>query len=146
MSELEMKHNRDTVQAGLDKKKAKRKKAEEEAYQESIEREMIAVVNSKHDARKAEEQARKENALKQAKIERENRIRNKKIANAQEQKGSATFGVFISLAFFIIIGICYITEITPLWNLIAATALSAIMFILNGYFVISNTIKLTRLA
>jgi hypothetical protein len=144
MSESEK--NRQVVQNGLNQRKAKRKKTEEEAYQESIEREMIAVVNSKHDSRIAEEEERKANALKQAEIERENRIRNKKIASIQEQRESATFGIFMSLIFFAITGICYITEITPLWNLIAATTLSAIMFIINGYFIISNTIKLTKLA
>lgn len=144
MSETEK--NRQVVQDGLNNRKAKRKKAEEEAYQDSIERQMIHVVNSKTDARIAEEQERKANALKQAEIEREKRIHDKKVASIQEKRSGAAVGIFMSLIFFAVIGICYITEITAFWNIIAATVLTAILFIVNAYFVVSNTIKLTNLA
>ena len=144
MSETEK--NRQIVQDGLNKRKAKRKKADEEAYQESIERQMIDVVNNKCAAREAEEQERKANELKQAEIERKTRIHNKKIADIQEKRDGAVIGIFMSLLFFAVIGICYVTEITAMWNLIAATTLTTIMFIVSACFVVSETIKLTRLS
>ena len=142
MSETEK--NRQVVQDGLNKRKAKRKKAEEEAYQDSIERQMIDVVNNKHAAREAEEKERKANELKQAEIERETRIHNKKIASIQEKRDGAVTGIFMSLMLFAMVGICYVTEITETWNIIAATALTAITFIISACFAVSYAIKLTQ--
>ena len=136
--------NRQVVQDGLNNRKAKRKKAEEEAYQDSIERQMINVVNNKCAAREAEEQERKANELKQAEIKRETYIHNKKIARIQEKRDGAATGIFMSLMLFAMVGICYVTEITELRYIIAATVLTAIAFIVSAYFAVSNAIKLTQ--
>lgn len=142
MSETEK--NRQVVQDGLNKRKARRKKAEEEAYQDSIERQMINVVNNKYAAREAEEQECKANELKQAEIERETRIHNKKIASIQEKRNGAIAGIFMSLMLFAMVGICYVTETAELKYIIAATVLTTIMFIISAYFAVSNAIKLTQ--
>lgn len=138
MSETEK--NRQVVQDGLNKRKAKRKKAEEEAYQESIEAEMISVVNKHYHNVEAQKQMEINNAIS----ERETRIHNKKIASIQEKRDGAVTGIFMSLMLFAMVGICYVTEITEMWNIIAATALTAITFIISACFAVSYAIKLTQ--
>lgn len=140
MSETEK--NRQVVQDGLNKRKAKRKKAEEEAYQESIESQMIGIVNKKADNTEAKKQREINNAIS----EREKRLHDKKVTSIQDKREAAVIGVFMSLLFFAVSGICYVTEITPLWNIIVATVLTAILFIVNAYFVVSNTIQLAKLS
>ena len=140
MSEIEK--NRQVVQDGLDKRKAKRKKAEEEAYQESIESQMIGIVNKKAD--NIEAQVKTE--IKKA-VDHKEKQRNKKKINAiKEKRSHAIIGVFITLVLFTVSGICYTTQITTLWNIIVATSLSAILFIINAYLVVINTIKIARLS
>lgn len=140
MSETEK--NRQVVQDGLNKRKARRKKAEEEAFQESITAQMINIVNKKADNTEMQKQMEVNKAVAH-KVKQHNK---KKIAIIKEKRSSAVAGVFITLILFAVSGICYATQITELWNIIAATALTAILFIINAYFVVSNTIKLARLS
>lgn len=140
MSETEK--NRQVVQDGLNKRKAKRKKAEEEAFQESITTQMINIVNKKAD--KTEMQKQME--INIANAHKARQLNNKKVATIQEKRSNAVAGVFITLILFAVSGICYVMEITALWNIIVATVLTAILFIINAYFVVSNTIKLARLS
>lgn len=138
----ETEKNRQVVQDGLNKRKARRKKAEEEAYQESITTQMIDVVNK--NAHRAEEQ--KQTEINNAISERQKRLHNKKVARLQEKRDTALISIFISLMLFAVSAICYATEITELWNVVVAVVLTAIMFVISTYFAVGNAIKLARLA
>ena len=138
----EMEKNRQVVQDGLDRRKAERKMAEEDAYQEAIETEMINVVDKHYH----NVEAQKQKEIDRAVTHKTERLRAKKIAATQEKKDGAVIGVFMSLLFFAINGICYITEITALWNIIASTALTSTLFLTSIYFVVSSTIKIAKLS
>jgi hypothetical protein len=72
---------------------------------------------------------------------KQKRKHDKMVARILKKRDDALVVVFMALTLFSIIGICYVTEITKLWNIIAATVLTAIMFIASSYFAVMYTIK-----
>lgn len=136
MSETEK--NRQIVQEGLDKRKAERKAAEEDARQEKITMQMINMVNK--NAHKVDVRDKME--INRATYAKKKQKQDKKIASILEKRDVAIEYIFLALICFAIIGICYVTEITKMWNIIAATILTAIMFIVSSYFAVMYTIKL----
>ena len=133
----ESEKNRRIVQDGLNKRKEERKSAEEEARQEKITTQMIDIVN--RNAHKIDVQNKME--INRAAYAKQKQKRDKMIAHILKKRDDALSVVFMALILFAIIGICYITEITELLDIIAATVLTTIMFIVSSYFAVMYTIK-----
>lgn len=139
-----MEENRKTVQAGLDKRKAKRKKAEEEAYQEAIETQMIDIVNRNYsnvDAKTQQEiiddAERKHNKKRLAVL--------KKLAMLKKHRNETIIKLCVSAAIITLHSMLCAIGLIETWLFIAFTVLAVTYFTFNALVLFKNINKISKL-
>ena len=119
--------NKQIVQEGLNKRKAKRKNAQIEAEQEAITSQMIDIVNKNAKA-----------AEVQREIRMAERRTNKKIAKLKKEANDATACMWLSVALFAVSTICYAFGLTELWTMIVSVVLELALFGFNIFILAQN--------
>lgn len=133
-----MEQKRQIVQEGLDKRKAKRKNAEEEAYQEAIEAQMIDIVNKNC----SDVNAKKQKEVAERKEQKRN---NKKIAMLKKRGNKIVNRLILSVATVVWASLLYAIGVTQLWMFVVFVVLAVAYFAFNVYVAWQNAGRIAEL-
>jgi hypothetical protein len=135
-----MEQNRQTVQAGLDKRSSSRKKAIVEAEQEVITIQMFRIVNANADNADNRHQV----VCNQIATTKANHRRNKKIAELKKNRKRTLVNIIASILALVVIAVFYAVDLTEIIYAIAISVLPIFMLIFNLCILAKTQKKLKR--